>query len=233
MPQDRQVVSDEIEFLRQLVPLRGARVIDLGCGKADFSRRLLGHGLAASVAALEVDERLHLSNVASAHPERLNFALAGAEDIPFADASFDVAVMLKSLHHVPIELLDRAFGEIRRVLVPGGYLYVSEPVCAGDFNDLVRLFHDEGLARAAAYDAIRRAAETGFFEQCVERTFDTALTFRDFDDFVERIVKTALSGRPLPAPLEAEVRKKFESFTASGGATFKREMRVNLLRRPE
>ena len=50
-----RVVDDETRLLAELVPLAGARVVDLGCGAADLSRRLLARGLVASVDALEVD----------------------------------------------------------------------------------------------------------------------------------------------------------------------------------
>ena len=38
---------------------------------------------------------------------RLRFVAAGAQAIPLPDASFDLALMLKSLHHVPLPLLPR------------------------------------------------------------------------------------------------------------------------------
>ena len=47
--------------------------------------------------------------------------------------------------------------EINRVLRPAGLLYVSEPVYAGGFNDIVRLFHDEKAQRTAAYRALIEA----------------------------------------------------------------------------
>jgi hypothetical protein len=64
------LVTDEIDFLRQLVPLAGARLVELGCGKADLARKLLARGMVASVDAFEVDERQHAANLASAHPPR-------------------------------------------------------------------------------------------------------------------------------------------------------------------
>lgn len=228
----RERLVDEVDLLQRLVPLERARLIDIGCGKAELSRKLLERGLVRSVMALEVDERQHVGNVSAAHPENLHFALAGAERIPFADESFDVAIMLKSLHHVPIDLLDQALAEIRRVLVPGGFLYVSEPVYAGDFNDIVRLFHDEGIVRAAAYDAIKRATASGIFELIEEVVFETGIHFGRYRDFVERIVKTAHANAPLPEAIDSEVRQRFEALMSPHGVTFVREMRVNVLRRP-
>jgi len=225
-----RLVTDEADFFQDVIPLRGARVVELGCGKAAFSRSLLQRGLASSVDAFEVDAVQHAANLAAPPVAGLRFGMAGAQAIPLPDDACDVAVMLKSLHHVPMEMLDRALAEIARVLVPGGWLYVSEPVYAGDFNDIVKLFHDEGEVRAAAYAALRRAADDGVLRWEREVAFDTPLHFRDFGDFVDRIVRVTHSDIALDPSVEAEVRRRFERFQQPDGAHFVRQMRVNILR---
>ncbi len=228
-----ELISDEADFLGKVVPLERARLIELGCGKADLARKLLQAGRIRSVLALEVDAKQHAANVAAPAPRDMSFVRAGAESIPAPDAQFDVAMMLKSLHHVPLPLLDQALAEIRRVLVPGGYLYVSEPVYAGEFNDIVKLFHDEGVVRAAAYEALRRAIAGGSFEDAGEYVFDTALHFVDYDDFVNRIVRVTHSDMSRYDAVAAAVRTRFEPHLTSNGARFVRQMRVNVLRRPQ
>jgi ubiquinone/menaquinone biosynthesis C-methylase UbiE len=225
------LVTDEIEFMRRIVPLDGARVVELGCGKAELSRRLLERGLVKSVAALEVDQRQHALNLASSVPPGLTFLAGGAEAIPLPDAQFDLAIMLKSLHHVPVAQLDTAMAEIRRVLVPGGLLYVSEPVYGGDFLEVVRLFHDEGVVLAAASQAIKRAAAAGVLEHVAEHAFETVVSFSSYDDFVERIVNVTHADRALPGHVAGEVRRRFERHMTPDGARFVRQMRVNVLRR--
>lgn len=44
-----------------------------------------------------------------------------------------------------------------------GLAYISEPVFAGNFNELLRLFHDEELVRLAAFNAIKQALDCGLF----------------------------------------------------------------------
>jgi len=226
-----ELVGDEIDFMRRVVPLAGARVIELGCGKAELSRRLVERGLVQSVTAFEVDERQHAANLASRPLAGLTFLLGGAEAIPLPDAQFDLALMLKSLHHVPLDALDRTMAEIRRVLVPGGTLYVSEPVYAGEFNDVTRLFHDEGVVRAAAYRAIQRAEANGVLARVGEHVFDTALVFRDYDDFVDKVVRVTHSDIRLPDAVAGEVRRRFERAMTADGARFVRQMRINVLRK--
>jgi SAM-dependent methyltransferase len=225
------LVTDEIDFLRQLVPLAGARLVELGCGKADLARKLLARGMVASVDAFEVDERQHAANLASAHPSSLRFIRAGAEAVPLSDACCDGVLMLKSLHHVPLDALDRALAEVHRILVPGGWLYVSEPVYAGPFNEIMKLVHDEGTVRAAAYAALERAADAGVLAWQDEIVFDTPLAFRDFDDFVDRMLRVTYSDLLLSDELMVQLRQRFAPHLGADGARFVRQMRVNLMRK--
>ena len=228
----KELITDELELLRRLVPLAGARVVELGCGKAELARRLLERGLVASVQAFEVDVVQHARNLADPHLVNLQFLSGGAEAIPLDAGCCEVVLMLKSLHHVPIPLLDQALREIRRVLVSGGHLYVSEPVYAGEFNEIVRLFHDEGEVRAAAQAALRRAAGDGVLAWLGATVFDMPLAFRDFADFHDRIVRVTHSSHDLDAATLAEVRRRFDRHMTPQGARFIREMRVDVLRRP-
>ena len=227
----RETLSDEAALLASLVSLEGARVVELGCGKAEFARRLVERTPVASVTALEVDAIQHRENVAGERTPRLEFALGGAEEIALPDASVDGIVMMKSLHHVPMEALDRALGEIARVLKPGGWLYVSEPVFAGELNDVVRLFHDEERVRAAAYDALKRATRDGVLREEREIHFMAPVAFRDFAEFERKTIRATHTHHHLSDELLARVRAQFEKHMTPEGAKFIRPMRVNLLRR--
>jgi SAM-dependent methyltransferase len=227
-----EVVTDELALLSTLVPVEGTAALDLGCGKGDFARILITRGRAKFVDALEVDVRQHRLNTEGPQLPGLTFGQGGAERIPMPDDSRDLVVMMKSLHHVPLALLDSVPSEIRRVLKPGGHFYVSEPVYAGEFNDIVKTFHDEGEVRAAAWAALQRAIAAGVFERVQERVFLAPLVFRDFDDFMERIVRATHSEHVMTDELVSTVRSRFESFMTPTGARFVRPMRLCLLRKP-
>src|SRR5688572_11490861 len=226
------VVADEVELLRSLAPLERARVLELGCGKAEFARRLLDRAPVATIAALEVDTVQHERNRASPPRAGLKFQYGGAQAIPFADASFDGVLMMKSLHHVPVEHMDRALAEVRRILKPGGWLYVSEPVFAGDFNEILRLFHDEGAVRQQALEALERAGHARVLEPVERREFLAPRDFRDYDDFVEKIVRVTHTDHAYTDEVAAEVRARFERFLSPSGVRFLQPMRVDFMRRP-
>ena len=226
-----ETIADETALLASLVPLEGARVVELGCGKAEFARRLVQRTPVAAVTALEVDTVQHRKNLASEPLERLEFALGGAEQIALPEASVDGIVMMKSLHHVPLGLLDRALGEIRRVLKPGGWLYVSEPLFAGELNEVVRLFHDERLVRAAAYEALKRAARAGVLREEREIHFVAPVHYKGFEQFEQNTIRATHTHHDLSPALLAEVRARFEKHMTPEGAKFTRPMRANLMRK--
>jgi ubiquinone/menaquinone biosynthesis C-methylase UbiE len=222
---------DELELLHELVPLSGQNIIELGCGNARLARSLLQRFPACYVTGLEVDAVQHAKNMAQPQAG-LDFLSAGAQDIPFPDASFDLALMLKSLHHVPLPLLAQALSEVARVLKPGAYLYVSEPVYDGALNEVVRLFNDEGVVRAAAQAALDQAlATTPHWEEVAERHFAQAVSYRDFNEFEQRMMRPSFAQHDLNETVIARVRTAFEPHMTPAGAHFVRPMQVRLLRR--
>ena len=226
-----RLVTDELELLQSLVDLpQHPRIIELGCGAAHLSRKLLQRYPTCEVTALEVDERQHAKNLQKPQ-ERLRFVRAGAQAVPYPDQSFDLALMLKSLHHVPLNLLDQALAEVRRVLRPQGLLYVSEPVFAGALNEVLRLFHDEEIVRAAALRALQAAVASGAWEQVSELHFETPVHYRDFAEFEQRMIAVTFVEHKLDAATLAAVRERFEPHMTPAGAHFVRPMRINLLRR--
>lgn len=225
------LVSDELELLQSLVDLPAhPRIIELGCGAAHLSRKLLLRHPACTVTGLEVDERQMAKNLQSP-ADRLTFIRAGAQAVPFADRSFDLALMLKSLHHVPLDLLDQSLAEVHRVLRPEGLLYVSEPVFAGALNEVMRLFHDEEVVRAEALTAVRKAVASGKWEQVGEVHFEMPAHYRDFAEFEQRMIAVTFVEHKLDTATLAAMRERFEPHMTASGAHFVRPMRVNLLRR--
>lgn len=233
MNPDRSIdtlVEDELDVLAELVPIAGRDIIELGCGAAKLARSLLERHPDSQVTGLEVDERQHTKNLASPLVG-LHFVAAGAQAIPFPAASFDVALMLKSLHHVPMQLLAQALGEVARVLRPHGCLYVSEPVYGGPLNEVIRLFNDEGIVRAAAQAAVDAALKTGVWEPVAERFFEMPVSFTDFADFEQRMMRPTFADHRIDDAKLAEVHAVFAPHMKADGAHFTRPMHVRVLRK--
>lgn len=230
MTHDYPIVGDELDLLDAMVPLAGARIVEAGCGAARMARALLARHADTELTGLEVDDRQHALNLADPAP-RLEFVRAGAQAIPFPDGAFDGAMMLKSLHHVPRPLMDQALAEVARVLKPGGWFYVSEPVFGGDFNELIRLFNDEQVVRAAAQRALDRAIAGGRFTQADERRFGLPVQFRDFAEFERRQMRPSFADHRIDDAKLAQVAAAYAPHQRADGARFVAQMHVRLLRR--
>ncbi len=224
-------ISDELDLLQTLVDLdQHPRIIELGCGAAELSRKLLARRPGCEITALEVDERQNAKNLFEPM-QRLHFVPAGAQSIPFPAEAFDLALMLKSLHHVPLDQMAQALSEVHRVLRPGGLLYVSEPVFAGALNEVMRLFNDEEQVRAAAQRAVQAAVRSGAWEQLSETLFEMPVHYRDFAEFERRMIGVTYLTHSFDATTLQAVQARFEPHMTLDGAHFVRPMRVNLLRK--
>jgi len=226
---EAQLVANEGDILDRVLQLHGATVLELGCGKAEKTRIVAAK--AASVLALEVDQKQLAKNLAVTDLPNVRFAHGGAEEIPASDSSYDIVLMFKSLHHVPIGMMDRAFSEIHRVLKPGGVAYISEPVYAGEFNEVLKLFHDEKVVREAAFSAENRAVSSGRLALAEQRFFLQPMHFADFGQFEEQVLKATHTEHRLSADTREKVRSKFNSYMTAAGATFHMPIRADLLRK--
>ena len=109
------LARDTITTLRQHTDLAGKKVIDVGAGPAHFARAFAAE--AASYVGLEVDAHtLSRTDVAAG-------VVARGEQLPFADASVDIAMSSNVMEHVPRPgLVGR---EMIRVVRPGGIVMIS------------------------------------------------------------------------------------------------------------
>lgn len=222
----------EADVYNRLLALDNKHILELGCGSAVITREIASAGSSRKVTALEVDEIAHAKNLQITDLPNVTFGLAGAEDIPLADATVDVVLMFKSLHHVPVNQMDAAMVEIRRVLKPGGLAYISEPVFAGAFNEILRLFHDESTVREAAFNAVKKAVDDGLLELVDEVFFNSPMAFDSFADFENRILRVTHTRHSLNDETYALVKRRFEQHLGDDGAQFLMPIRVDLLRHP-
>lgn len=221
----------EDNIYNRLLSLDNKHIVELGCGSADITRNIASTGTNRKITALEVDEVAHERNLQITDLPNVAFGLSGAQEIPLADESVDVVFMFKSLHHVPLALMETAMHEIRRVLKPGGYVYISEPVFAGDFNEILRLFHDEQQVREAAFSTIKKAVDDGLFSLVEETFFNSPMRFEDFSEFENNTIKATHSNHKLDDDLYARVKQLFEQHIGDDGANFLMPMRVDLLQK--
>ena len=138
----------------------GMSVLDLGCGTGLFTveaAHLVGptgtvHAADLQAALVEATRRrVEAAGVA----ERVVLHHSGAYNLPLADESVDLALLVAVLGEAPDRM--RALAEVRRVLKPGGRLAVSEELPNPSYAPagLVR-----GWAESVGFEFI---AQTGSF----------------------------------------------------------------------
>ncbi|WP_018405721.1 class I SAM-dependent methyltransferase [Marinobacter gelidimuriae] len=226
------IIKKEPELFRQILPLKGACIVELGCGSAALTRYIANECEPASILACEVDLVQHTKNSARTNLPNVTFVVAGAESIPASDSNADIVLMFKSLHHVPKDRLADAMSEIYRVLRPGGLAYISEPIYAGDFNEILRLFHSEKTMRENAFEAVCNAVEEGVFELVGQHFFHMPRVFNSFEEFEQRMVNVTHTDHRLTPELLAAIEARYADFAIDGRVCLTAPMRVDLLRRP-
>ncbi len=140
----------------------GEDVLEIGPGFGATSRVLAKRPGKLSILELEEDYCEHLRQELG---ERAEVLQGDATRMPFGDGTFSGAACFTMLHHIPSpELQDRLFGEVLRVLRPGGVFAGTDSIGRGV---LFKLFHIgdtlvlvdpgglPGRLRAAGFEEVR------------------------------------------------------------------------------
>jgi ubiquinone/menaquinone biosynthesis C-methylase UbiE len=131
-------------------------VLDIGCGAgqtliAAYADRV-SHGIDIDARALALGGRL---------TERVRFSCGRAEDLPYRDAQFDLVISRVALPYTDFR---RSLGEIRRVLKPGGELWIT----LHSFSIVVSRLE---LRRPKTYAAFAYVVINSLLLHCFQRQF--------------------------------------------------------------
>lgn len=114
----RRYVLDPVMLARAL-RVRPTNALDVGCGEGRFCRMLRTNG----VEATGIDPTRTLIETARARDAQGRYIDGRAQDLPFADESFDLVVSYLSLIDIPD--FGKALAEMARVLRHGGRLLIA------------------------------------------------------------------------------------------------------------
>ena len=122
-------VFNALQTLPLICP--GDRVLDLACGPANQLAQIARLHPEAEFVGLDASSTmLHQAHATLARCRVDNVTLQQGDICrldAFADASLDAVISTLSLHHLPdLAALEACFGEIRRVLKPGGGLFLID-----------------------------------------------------------------------------------------------------------
>jgi arsenite methyltransferase len=124
MYQARDVLRRRALVRQALAAQPGERVIDIGCGPGFYVAELLEE-IGPDGSILGVDAAEAMLGIAAkrceAHPNA-SFEQADATSLPAVDQSFDAALSVQVMEHVPD--VGAALAEIHRILRPGGRVVI-------------------------------------------------------------------------------------------------------------
>lgn len=117
-PIDQSLLVALVELVKRQT---NDRVVDVGCGPGRAAAFMAARGL--DVAGVDISHAM-LSVARSAHPH-IKFDEGELNALPFETGVFAGAVCWYSIIYTPPDSLAEAFGELARVLMPGGYLLLA------------------------------------------------------------------------------------------------------------
>ena len=146
----RTIFSDLIE--RELGGRRDLEILEVGCGPGGMlpllSRFGNVHGLDLAHDAMRYCRKRGFDRVVTG---------SGLE-LPFADDSFEMVALFDAIEHIPDDR--RVLEEVRRILQPGGFVFISVPAYQFLFSQNDRLVHHQ---RRYTRSRLRKLLlETGF-----------------------------------------------------------------------
>jgi len=173
----------------------GRKVLDLACGPgivaeavAPFAEQLVGVDLTPAMIRL-AEQRFIDSGLTNGR-----FLVAPAEQLPFADNSFEVVVTRLSLHH--FHDVHRVLAEVRRVTAANGTLIVADIISSedpgeADLHNALEQLRDPTHVRMLTRTMLRSKLEHAGFEVLNEESWEQERKFGEWAQIVADSNRTA------------------------------------------
>jgi ubiquinone/menaquinone biosynthesis C-methylase UbiE len=178
-------------FLEWIEAPTNLRWLDVGCGTGVFTEKVIRDCAPTAVTGIDPSPEQLAFAQDRAGLSSAEFRVGDAQAMPFADDSFDAAVMALVIHFVPDPA--KAVAEMSRVLRPGGWAasYVWDYTKGGSPTaPLAAAMKAMGLEtpappspHATSVPALEELWRTAGFGQIATRSIDIAVEFTDFDEF--------------------------------------------------
>lgn len=133
------VVAQREKLVSLLAPQPGERALDIGCGPGLTTEALaVAVGAQGRVSGVDIaPPMLAIAQRRCASLAQVSFELADVNRLPYADASFDVALASQVYEYV--DAIDAALVELARVIRPGGRAVLVDT----DWESAVWASHDD------------------------------------------------------------------------------------------
>lgn len=182
------------DFLNWLAPSSNLRWLDVCCGSGMLTEAIVQRFAPAQVTGIDASpHQIEFARTHRASPAA-SFETGNAMALPFADASFDVAVCGLGLNFIPQPEL--ALREMRRVTVPGAMIavyvwdYAEGARFLREFWDVAGTIDLESSPYDQAHrfpmcnpDSLKTLFESASLQSVTVRSLDITTGFESFDDY--------------------------------------------------
>lgn len=198
------------EIVACCAPTADQAWLEAACGPGILTRRLAPHvgtveGIDLTAAMID----LARSEAAGAQYRGVSFAIGDVTALDRPDAHYDGAVTRFSVHHLPVP--GRMFGELARVVRPGGRIVVADHVAdagsdAAIWSQQIERLRDPSHWTCRTVDGLRTLGEQAGLRLVDEHAHPLRLDFEDWldrggvDEDGRARVEAALAEAPGHAP---------------------------------
>lgn len=114
-------IWDEFNIFKKYIK-EGDKIIDVGCGNGRLMELFKGENI--NYTGVDISDQL-INLAREKYPDN-NFTIADNLNLPFSDNNFDKVFSIAVLHTIPSnELREKAVAELKRILKPGGLLFIT------------------------------------------------------------------------------------------------------------
>ena len=200
------------QFLSWLDAPKAAAWVDVGCGNGAFTEEIIARAAPSNVTGIDPsDSQIEFAR-SRIGTTSAQFHVGDAQALPFADASFDVAIMALVIAFVPDPV--KGVAELLRVTKIGGQVaaYMWELPAGAPLHPMVSVLNELGKpmtlppsSKFSHMEAMTKLWESAGLIAVESKVIRTTISFTSFDDFWESNLLTGPLTKHV-SELAAEVR---------------------------
>ena len=175
----KKILMEELLF-------ENRKVLDVGCGNGWFSIWADRNG--CSVDAIDPSAAQIKDGKDKDKTNKINFMVAGAENIIDLNNCYDLIFFFNSLHHIPDTIMEKSIKYSKNKMDINGSIIIIEPVAKGNFHNFVKYIDDETSVRNKAYETIKNCNKYNL-EIVKELMYDEVKRFNSGEECINFLSK--------------------------------------------
>ena len=218
----KKILMEELLF-------ENKKVLDVGCGNGWFSIWADRNG--CSVDAIDPSAAQIKDSKDKDKTNKINFMVAGAENINDLNNCYDLIFFFNSLHHIPDTMMDKSIKYSKNKMDRNGSIIIIEPIAKGNFHNFVKYIDDETSVRNKAYKTIKNCKKYNL-EIVKELMYDEIKRFESGEECINFLSKVD-EGRKSYIDNNTELLlNKFKDLSNYNNSKyeFTQPMRLNILK---